>query len=187
MGDNLLFTNFAKLLTYPDDVYSVYCRTALSELQKYSEENFEKKENLNNAIAKLEIFISEIATKTLGEREEIFTQSFDINPIGNLEVGWHLYGEQYERGAFLVMCRELLRKLNIEESVELPDHLSHLLILVGLMSKEEATKFTEKYILLALEKIILKFSEKENIYENLLQAIKIFLIAKFEIGEKQYV
>lgn len=184
--NKILLSTFAKLLTYPREEYSVYCRTALKELENLLTENPEKKEFYERAISKMEIFVSEIAVKTLGEREETFTQTFDINPIGNLEVGWHLYGEQYERGAFLVTCRELLRKYNIEETVELPDHVSHLIVLISEMEKVEAEKIASQYVLPAVEKVLLKLSEKQNVYENLLSAIKEILIAELEIGVKNY-
>ena len=93
-----------------------------------------------------------------------------------------MYGEQYERGAFLVECRNLLREYRIEESVELPDHLSHLLLLVGEMDLEKGNNFTEKNILPAMEKILLKFQTEENPFKHLLLSIKEILIAQFEIG-----
>lgn len=182
MENKLLFNSLAKLLTYPQEEYSVYCRTALNETERLSNSSSEKKEILSNAFANLEIFTSQIAVKSQSQREELFTQSFDINPIGNLEVGWHLYGEQYERGAFLVECRNLLREYRIEESVELPDHLSHLLLLVGEMDLEKGNNFTEKNILPAMEKILLKFQTEENPFKHLLLSIKEILIAQFEIG-----
>ena len=46
---------------------------------------------------------------TLAELEEVFTQTFDINPLSALEVGWHLFGEEYARGMFLVRMREECR------------------------------------------------------------------------------
>src|SRR3990172_6774062 len=57
------------------------------------------------------------------ELEELYTLTFDINPLCCLEVGWQLYGEEYERGAFLVEMRQLLRDCGVRESTELPDHL----------------------------------------------------------------
>jgi len=39
--------------------------------------------------------------------------TFDINPACALEVGWHLFGEDYMRGQFLVRMREELSKYEI--------------------------------------------------------------------------
>ena len=37
--------------------------------------------------------------------QELYTRTFDWNPDTSLEIGWHLYGENYERGEFLVEVR----------------------------------------------------------------------------------
>lgn len=69
--------------------------------------------------------------ESIGSLQEMFTETFDLTPACALEVGWHLFGEDYERGAFLVRVREQLRAHGIDEGVELPDHLASLLALVG--------------------------------------------------------
>ena len=59
--------------------------------------------------------------------EELYTRTFDLNPVCTPEVGWHIYGEQYRRGRFLVQARELLKIVGVDERGELPDHLMSLL------------------------------------------------------------
>ena len=112
---------------------------------------------------------------TIEEMEELYTRTFDINPVANLEIGWHLYGEQYERGAFLVKMRGLLRTHHIEESAELPDHLTHVLCLLGKMEKAVADEFAAKYLLPALDKILEGFKEQSNPYEHVLRSLKSFI------------
>ena len=34
--------------------------------------------------------------------QELYTRTFDINPVCTLEIGWHIFGEDYARGALLV-------------------------------------------------------------------------------------
>ena len=48
------------------------------------------------------------------------------------------FGEEYARGMFLVRMREEMRKYNLAESVELPDHISHVLAVVAAMPDDEA-------------------------------------------------
>ena len=48
----------------------------------------------------------------------------DINPECTLEVGWQLYGEDYNRGAFLVRMRAWMRSVGVEERGELPADLA---------------------------------------------------------------
>jgi nitrate reductase delta subunit len=101
----------------------------------------------------LRTFAALMAAVPLEARQELFVQTFDLNPSTTLEIGWHLFGEQYERGAFLVQLRAQLRDAGIPESGELPDHLLHVLPLVARMSAEEAAEFCRTKLVPALEKI----------------------------------
>jgi nitrate reductase delta subunit len=123
----------------------------------------------------LEKFVTEISILSITDLEELYTRTFDINPIASLEIGWHLFGETYERGAFLVKMRGLLRQYHIEESSELPDHLTQCLMVVGRMPKAEADEFVSTYLRTSLDKILEGFQGKENPYEHLLLALKNFI------------
>ena len=63
--------------------------------------------------------------------QEAYVQAFDLDPACSLEVGWHLYGDRPERGAFMVMLRERLADAGIAEDGYLPDYLPTLLRLIG--------------------------------------------------------
>jgi nitrate reductase delta subunit len=62
--------------------------------------------------------------------QERYVETFDLNPACALDVGWHLYGETPERGAFLSRLREDLARAGVEERGDLPDHLPTLLRLI---------------------------------------------------------
>jgi nitrate reductase assembly molybdenum cofactor insertion protein NarJ len=94
-----------------------------------------------------------LAPLSLGLIQEAFIQAFDMNPNATLEIGWHLFGEQYERGEFLVNMRVRLREAEIAECGELPDHLLHVLPLMARMADEDAHAFADKFVLPALAKI----------------------------------
>jgi len=157
---------------------------ALSRLLVYpSGDHRERLDRAGKAIATLSEIPTEIGTKiqefatatqdlTTAELEELYTRTFDINPISSLEVGWHLHGETYERGAFLVSMRSLLYRLHIEESTELPDHLSHVLQALGRMDPLEGSSFISTNVLKALDKMIEGFSEDSSPYENVLTSLK---------------
>ncbi|MAE71348.1 MAG: hypothetical protein CME06_12885 [Gemmatimonadetes bacterium] len=114
--------------------------------------------------------IEERATRmTPGEVEEMFTRSFEINPVCALEVGWHVYGEEYARGALLVNLRKELRRHEIPEITELPDHLTHVLRLLGRAEPELANGIAGRYVLPALRKMLEAVVDKECPYEALLQ------------------
>lgn len=85
--------------------------------------------------------------------QELYVQTFEFNPACTLELGWHLFGETYERGEFLVKMRGELRRHGVEETSELPDHLTHILRLIGRMEHGEAALLAGESVLPALEKI----------------------------------
>ena len=110
-------------------------------------------------------------------RQELYVQTFEFNPACTLEIGWHLFGENYERGEFLVRMREQLRRHRIAESTELPDHLTLLLPLVARMSHDEATQLVGEFILPAVAKILSAIHG--NKYEAVIAGISERLEADF--------
>lgn len=119
------------------------------------------------------------------EAEELYTRTFDLNPPCALEIGWHLFGEDYHRGAILVRLREELARHGIEESCELPDHLVHVLPLIDRMAPEEAARFVPACVTPAVMKIIAALKGRQNPYEHLLRCLVAMLVAEF--GEPETV
>ncbi len=122
-----------------------------------------------------ESFRALVAGKDIRELEELYTRTFDMNPACSLEVGWHLFGEQYERGAFLVRMRGHMRRLGVAEDHELPDHLSHALAVASRMEAEEARGFEAESVSPAVLKIIEGLGEGDNPYRHLLRAVSALL------------
>lgn len=125
------------------------------------------------ACAALEPFAAFVAGSSDTELEEAYTQTFDLNPACALEIGWHLYGEEYQRGEFLVEMRRLMRRLGVPEDTELPDHLSHVLEVLPLMEKGQARELAARKILPALAKI--RKAAAGHPYDGVLRAIEVFL------------
>ena len=149
------------LLTYPRGDYGdrlEFCRTVLP---------------LDDAEADslLGGFVRQIQSLSLEEVQELYTHTFDLNPVCALEVGWQLHGEDYSRGEFLVAMRKQLRLYRIPESRELPDHLSCVLSLLDRLEPEEARNFKEDSLRPALNKMLAGFLDESNPYRNLLLAI----------------
>ena len=111
-----LYDSLAGLFTYPGGDHCELleeCHRLLAEIP--------------DAAALVERFAERTAGLGPEGLEELYTHTFDLSPVCSLEVGWHLFGENYSRGEFLVEMRQELRRAGIEESGELPDHLSHVL------------------------------------------------------------
>jgi nitrate reductase delta subunit len=149
---NSQFHHFIPLVSYPE-------KEIIAAMDKL---NFKKPSELKGFLD----FVHETDICTLQER---FTQTFDMSPTTCLDLGWHLYGEAYERGAFMVKIRELLRNQGISETSELPDHLTHILAILPGLSDKDRVAFIKKYIQPALTKILEGFGDTENPYKIAIQ------------------
>lgn len=188
-----LYTLFAGLVSYPDQNYRELlkqCRAQLdySRVSSFSPGNDMQNEDraLSQAAPELFALVATLESFTREELEELYTRTFDINPIASLEIGWHLYGEAYERGSFLVTMRKLLRRFEIPESTELSDHLSNVLKVLGAMEPAEANMFCTQYLLPALTKIVEAFTSSNNPFEHLLAALKVFLEKQTTVGAESH-
>lgn len=154
------FDALSGLLAYPDREYVARMRKCQEALA-----DDPGSEALLNAFA---VAVRPMSVEAL---QELFIQTFDLSPVCTLEVGWHLYGENYERGAFLVHMREELRDCGLKESDELPDHLGHVLAVLGRLETGTACEFAGRYVMPALAKMLEGFHDKQNPFENVMKAI----------------
>ncbi len=107
------------------------------------------------------------------ELEELYTRTFDLNPVCALEVGWHLFGEDYNRGLFLVKVRGLLAQHGVAEAAELPDHLSHVLRLLARLPRDEAGAFAYAIVQQAVAAMVKGLEAQDNPFEPLVQAVAV--------------
>jgi len=113
-----------------------------------------------NAAEPLRAFREAIRGKSLGELEELHIQTFDMDPKTCLDLGWQLFGEDYNRGLFLARLRREMDAAGVEEDpLELPDHLPQVLRLLQRMEPVAARDFVLCCALPALEKIAGGLSE----------------------------
>jgi len=151
--------HFSKLLSYPETDYLDQLRELLAGLESSG-----KVQHL------VSHFSEEVAAWKGSEIEERFSDTFDLNPATCLEVGWHLYGEDYKRGQLLVRMRQTLGEFGISETVELPDHISHCLRLLAELDREDSAAFVANYIFPAIERILEGF-QQNNPFRLLLEAL----------------
>ncbi|MHC4845816.1 MAG: nitrate reductase molybdenum cofactor assembly chaperone [Planctomycetota bacterium] len=113
------------------------------------------------------VYANSVATEEL---EELYTRTFDNSPDHALEIGWHVFGENYSRGAFLVRMRNLLDELRLPEGSELPDHLTHLLAVLARCEPEYASRLVHASILPAVKKVAESLASMSNPYADVLRA-----------------
>lgn len=82
-------------------------------------------------------FRSGVAGLSLSELQELYTRTFDLNPVCTPEVGYHLFGDTYKRGVFLACLRETEEPYALGQGRQLPDYLPVMLRLVGRLEDEE--------------------------------------------------
>ncbi len=160
MGTAKKFDALGALLAYPRDEYRGRIETARAAVAGDAE-----------SLDFLERFSAAVTLLPLESAQELFIQTFDLSPVCTLEVGWHLYGENYDRGAFLVRMRQLMREHELAESDELPDHLTHVLQVLGRMDTEAQPDFAERFVLPALAKMMAGFKGKGNPFEHVMNVI----------------
>jgi nitrate reductase delta subunit len=130
-------------------------------------------------------YCSEIGDHTLDTRQEMFVRTFDFNPDCALEIGWHLFGEDYKRGELLAFLRRELRLAGVEQGNELPDHLGNILRLLGRWnSEDDATEFVRLFVMPALVKLEKAIPQTETPYPHLIRAVKAACAAEFGIAEE---
>lgn len=171
LTDSVL-NQLAVLLTYPEVGYleqAEMTREALTE--DYPE-----------AARHLAEFLHAVGTFEVEGLQELFTRTFDLNPICAMEVGWQLYGDEYKRGEFLVKMRQMLDRFDLPQSVELPDHLTQVLPLLERLSPSEAGPLAGQYVLPALRKMLAAMEGKQNSFESVLKAVREILESRVGRG-----
>jgi len=167
VGRENIYSLFARVLSYPDGKYLRSVEKCGAALQSFPQ--------AAGDFARFAAYARDKRTEAL---EEQFIATFDMNNKRPLEIGWHLYGQEYKRGLFLVKMRDLLREYDVEESSELPDHLSHCLRLLPVMDAEEVRPFVQKYVLPGLRSIREGFDD-ENPYRHVIQSLLQIISAQF--------
>jgi len=127
------------------------CSLAISRLFAYPQtrliedlqtaRNGLRQAGLHQAEEHLQPFAGDLTMRSLHELQERYTQTFDLTGDTTLELGWHLFGEQYARGIYLSKLRGMLADHHIDEAGCLPDHLIHALHLLELLPDDAAADF----------------------------------------------
>jgi nitrate reductase delta subunit len=167
--DNL-YNLFADLLAYPTPAILRQIEECLAQLQESHPESASALERLHHGLQ-----------HTLENMEELYTVTFDMQPVCYPYIGYQLFGESYKRGAFMAQLNETYHALGYSAGQELPDHLSVILRFLGLDTTNREDDFCrallQEGLTPALEKMLQAFGkESENPYLGLLSALHLFLV-----------
>lgn len=112
--------------------------TTLADLFRYPGEDFPERvalcasllrEKYPAAADELQPFADYISKCDDDQREELFTKTFDVQPICYLDLGYVIFGEDYKRGAFLLHMQEEQKVIGNDCGSDLPDNLCNMLTL----------------------------------------------------------
>jgi nitrate reductase delta subunit len=165
----------AALLDYPqDESYVARVAASVAELDALG---------LASA-ARLAVLRDAISGRTLAGLQEEYAAAFDFDPESALEMGWHLFGDGPDRGPWLAVLAEALERAGVPRRQELPDHLSHLLMLIAREEAPHATTLAE-LIAPALQKVHKRLTERGSPFAALIDTAACMLdgcVEKMRVG-----
>jgi nitrate reductase delta subunit len=115
------------------------------------------------------------------ELEETFTRTFDLNPACTADLGWHLFGEEYLRGLFMVRIRKEMRERRLEETGELPDHVVHVLAVLAAMEHDRARELARACVCPAVGKMQRALADGNPPFRPLVDALAELLLERFAL------
>lgn len=164
---NSLLRTLADLLDYPSPQVHQQAKACLDELQTYPE-----------AVQAMQVFQRGIETLSPERMQELYTVTFDMQPLCYPYIGYHLFGESYKRGAFMAQLNETYHAHDFCPQQELPDHLPVALRYLGLEPARREDEFGRTLIIEGLLPALAKMRQvlnqhTENPYASLLAALKL--------------
>lgn len=160
-GDTQILPVLAEALTYPTEATSVLVARCARATEWAAPE-------VAGPLTEFAARLIDLPTEALQEQ---FIATFDFDPKCSLDIGWHLYGENYDRGDFLVRLRDLLLRHGIDEGHELPDHLPQVLRLLSRLPADEAASLAAESVVPAVAKILEGLGEREGAYSALMRGV----------------
>jgi nitrate reductase delta subunit len=154
------------------DVYKT-----LAELLEYPQQHWtarlESARAMGNETDSFARFMVGVQTLSLSDLQELYTRTFDLNPVCALDIGYHLFGENYKRGQFLASLRETESQFDLGQEHQLPDYLPVLLRLLKKLDDEELrTSLIGECLIPAIDKMIAALKDGDNPYRALLEAVQ---------------
>lgn len=148
-----LFYLFAELLEYPQSDLTESVRECEALISPGNPE----------AAALLDPLRSFVASAPLGDIQELYTRTFDLDATYHPYVGHHLFGESYKRSAFMVGLKERYKAYDFVVEGELPDHLAVMLRYLSLCEDDvQVAEIVRDAMVPALERMVKKKADADE-------------------------
>jgi nitrate reductase molybdenum cofactor assembly chaperone NarJ/NarW len=144
---------------------------------KISECHRQLKTDYPEAAELINQFQTFVNSTSISHLEEIYTSTFDVNPVCFPYPGFHLFGENFNRADFLVKLQQKYQEHGFNAPPnELADHLSVMLEFLSTLEPDAvlAQELIEDCLLPALEKMNEGF-KAENPYAGVVRSLLSFL------------
>ena len=155
-----VYSLFADILDYPEHSITRMIDDCLAQLALEAPD----------AHAQLMDFQTEIAQKDVRQLQELYTNAFDLRPECTPNLGYHLFGDDGRRGAFLAELKGRMDARGVPLGVELADHIALILRFLD-VAEDEQPVLIEDCLLPAVSKMIEVLKDGENPYEHALRAL----------------
>lgn len=105
-------------------------------------------------------FLKQVGRLNLEEWEELATRTLDLSPAAAPYVGFQMWGDSYQRGAFMAQLNRAMAEHDIDPEGELPDHL--IPVLRYLAATDQPLPELAEHLKTALERMLAIMREKER-------------------------
>lgn len=114
--------------------------------------------------------------RDIDEVREVYTRLFDLSPVCTMNVGYHVFGDTYARGALLAGLVSEMRTVGLDPGNELPDYLPNLLRLAGrLTDAEDIDLMIRQLIVPGLDRMDETLDSKDDPWGVVLAALRTHL------------
>ena len=163
-----IYACFAQLLNYPTSGYMEKIGIATDLL----------KVDYATTVPLMTDFQARIESIEMGRLEEVYTNTFDINPACHIFAGHILFGESFKRNAFMAVLAEEYEKREFAIGKELVDHIPLLLRFLSVSQPDD--EFINDLAVDCLVPVFQKMNgnfpdDATNPYVPLLRSVSIFL------------
>lgn len=169
--DQQLFQQFSRLFCYPNGETGhtvTHCYELLAQKSPAGAEQLHH----------FKAFVEDSVPTRL---EEMFTATFELQPLCHPYVAWQLCGESQQRTLMLMKLTELYRQHNFPAGNDLPDHLSEILRFIGTSNNaHHHFELVVDAIIPTLDKMIGAIEKEDHPYRSLLVALRSWLGPMYE-------
>lgn len=119
----------------------------------------------------LRAFRDAISGLTVTELQELYSQTFDLNPMCSPALSVHLFGvESFKRSHLMVGLLDMYRAVEFQTTGESADHMSTVVRFIPFASREDRAEIVQYILVPGLTKMAEFLESKANPFASLIRA-----------------